>query len=163
MHRESSARVNISNRFDYSFLYKGGSEASVTIHGMSGTEGQEPAGSDPIDLQLSRGAAGIGRVPTVEQAAPQASTTPMTRFIDTKSLLQVTPHHGDKGSFLVWKWSFLIAVRAISKPLYEGFKKIEDNMSQDSENRDCPKRIWSFQIRPTHCWRYFAKMKRVLT
>ena len=30
-----------------------------------------------------------------------------------------------------WKWSFLIAVRAISKPLYEGFKKIEDNMSQD--------------------------------
>ena len=31
----------------------------------------------------------------------------------------------------VWKWSFLIAVRAISKPLYEGLKKIEDNINQD--------------------------------
>ena len=37
---------------------------------------------------------------------------------------------GDKASFLSWKWSFLIAVRAISKPLHEGFKKIEDNMNQ---------------------------------
>ena len=43
----------------------------------------------------------------------------------------MTPYHGDKASFLGWKWSFLIAVRAISKPLYEGFKKIEDNMDQD--------------------------------
>ena len=43
----------------------------------------------------------------------------------------MTPHHGDKASFLGWKWSFLIAVRAISKPLYEGLKKIEDNMIQD--------------------------------
>ena len=30
-----------------------------------------------------------------------------------------------------WKWSFLIAVRAIKKPLYEGLQKIEDNMNQD--------------------------------
>ena len=51
--------------------------------------------------------------------------------MDTKSLLQVTPYHGDKASFLGWKWSFLIAVRALSKPLYEGFKKIEDNINQD--------------------------------
>ena len=55
---------------------------------MSGTEGQEPAGTDPTDLQLPRGAAGIGRVPTTEQPAPQASATPVTRLIDTKSLLQ---------------------------------------------------------------------------
>ena len=55
----------------------------------------------------------------------------MTRLIDTKSLLQVTPYHGDKTSFLGWNWSFLIAVRAISKPPYEGLKKIEDNMHQD--------------------------------
>ena len=82
---------------------------------MSGTEGQELAGTDRIDLQLPRGAAGIGRVPTIEQAAPQASTTPVTRLIDTKSLLQVTPYHGDKASFLVWKWSCLIEVRAIKK------------------------------------------------
>ena len=88
---------------------------------MSNPDGQEPTGTDPIDLQLPRGAAGIGRVPTTEQAAPQASATPVTRLIDTKSLLQVTPYHGDKASFLGWKWSFLIAVRAISKPLYEGF------------------------------------------
>ena len=93
---------------------------------MSGTEGQEPGGTDPIDLQLTRGATGSSR----EQSAPQ-STAPATRLIDTKSLLQVTPYHGDKASFLGWKWSFLIAVRAISKPRYEGLKKIEDNMNQD--------------------------------
>ena len=69
-------------------------------------------------------------MPTTEQSPPQ-STAPVTRLIDTKSLLQVTPCHGDKASFLGWKWSFLIAVRTISEPLYEGLKKIEDNMNQD--------------------------------
>ena len=103
---------------------------------MSGTEGQEPGGADPIDLQLPRGASASGR----EQ----------TRLIDMKSLLQVTPYHGDKASFLGWKWSFLIAVRANSKPLYEGLKKIDDNMNQDF-HPDCPVKIWSFQIRRTHC------------
>ena len=88
-------------------------------------EGQEPGGTDPLDLQ-AKGATGSCR----EQRTPQ-STAPVTRFIDTKSLLQVTPYHGDKASFLDWKWSFLIAVRAISKPHYEGLKKIEDNMNQD--------------------------------
>ena len=93
---------------------------------MSGTEGQDLGGTDPIDLQLPRGATGSSR----EQSTPQ-STAPVTRLIDTKSLLQVTPYHGHKASFLGWKWFFLIAVRAISKPLYEGLKKIEDNMNQD--------------------------------
>ena len=93
---------------------------------MSGTEGQDPASTDPIDLQLPRGATGSSR----EQPTLQ-STAPVTRLIDTKSLLQVTPYHGDKASFLGWKWSFLIAVRAICKPLCEGLKKIEDNMNQD--------------------------------
>ena len=97
---------------------------------MSGTEGQDPGGTDPIDLQLPSGATGSSRMPTTEQSTPQ-STAPVTRLIDTKNLLQVTPYHGDKASFLGWKWSFLIAVRAISKPLYEGFKQIEDNMNQD--------------------------------
>ena len=97
---------------------------------MSWTEGQEPAGTDPIDLQLPRGATGSSRMPTTEQSTPQ-STAPVIRLIDTKSLLQVTPDHGDKASFLGWKWSFLIAVRAISKPLYEGLKIIEDNTNQD--------------------------------
>ena len=97
---------------------------------MSGVERQEPGGTDPIDLHFPRRAAGSGRVPTTEQKAPQ-SMPPVTRLIDTKSLLQVTPYHGDKASFLGWKWSFLISVRAISKPLYEGFKKIEDDMNQD--------------------------------
>ena len=86
-------------------------------------EGQDPAGTDPIDLQLLRSATSSG--------TPQTSTPSVTRLIDTKSLLQVTPYHGDKASFLGCKWSFLIAVRAISKPLYEGFKKIEDNINQD--------------------------------
>ena len=93
-------------------------------------EGQEPAGTDPIDMHLPRGAAGSSRMPTTEQTTPQ-STAPVTRLIDTKSLLQVTPYHGDKASLLGWKWSFLIAVRASCKPLYEELKKIEDNMNQD--------------------------------
>ena len=88
-------------------------------------EGQETGGTDPLDLQ-ARGATGSGR----EQRTPQ-SKAPVTCLIDTKSLLQVTPYHGDKASLLGWKWSFLITVRAISKPLYEGLKKIEDNMNQD--------------------------------
>ena len=74
---------------------------------MSGAEGQDPAGTAPIDLQLPRGATSSG--------TPQTSTPSVTRLIDTKSLLQVTPYHGDKASFLGWKWPFLIAVRAISK------------------------------------------------
>ena len=119
-----SARV--INTFFITFSVVSGSGASVTVYGMSATEGQEPGGTDPIDLQLPRGATGSGR----EQSTPQ-STAPVTRFIDTKSLLQVTPYHGDKASFLGWKWSFLIAVRAISKPLCEGLKKMEDNMNQD--------------------------------
>ena len=93
---------------------------------MSGTEGQDPGGTDPIDLQFPRGATGSSR----KQSTPQ-SAAPVTRLIDTKSLLQVTPYHGDKADFLGWKWSFLTAVRAISKPLYEGLKNIEDNMNQD--------------------------------
>ena len=96
---------------------------------MSGVEGQEPASAYPIDLHLPRRAASSSRVPTTEQTAPQ-SMPPVTRLIDTKSLLQVTPCHGDKASFLGWKWSFLTAVRAISKPL-SGFKKNQDNMNQD--------------------------------
>ena len=36
-----------------------------------------------------------------------------------------------EATFLGWKWSFLIAVKTISKPHDEGFMKIEDNMDQD--------------------------------
>ena len=79
-------------------------------------EGQEPAGTGLFDLQVPRGAAGSSRMPTTEQTTPQ-STGPVTRLIDTKILLHLTPYHGDKESFLGWKWSFVIAVRAISKPL----------------------------------------------
>ena len=63
---------------------------------MSGTEGQQLGGADPIDLQLPRGATGSGR----EQPTPQP-TASVTRLIDTKRLLQVTTDHGDKASFLV--------------------------------------------------------------
>ena len=72
---------------------------------MSGTEGQELGGTDPIDLQLPRRAAGSVR----EQSTPQSTAT-VKRLIDTKSLLQVTPYHGDKASFLGRKRSFMIAV-----------------------------------------------------
>ena len=71
----------------------------------------------------------------------------------------MTPYHGDKASFLGWKWSFLIAVRAISKPLHEGLKKFEDNMNQDCRKSRLSNEIWRFQIRPTNCERCFAKMK----
>ena len=74
----------------------------MTVYGMSGTEGQELGGTDPIDLQLPRGATGSGEQPTAEQTTPQ-STAPVTRLMDTKSLLQVTPYHGDRASFLGWK------------------------------------------------------------
>ena len=57
---------------------------------MSGTEGQDPGGTDPIDLQLPRGATGNSR----EQSTPQ-STIPVTRLIDTESLLQMTPYQRD--------------------------------------------------------------------
>ena len=67
---------------------------------MSGTEGQELVGTDPMDLQLPRGATGSRRMPTTERSTPQSTATG-TRLIDTKSLLQVTPYHGDKASFLV--------------------------------------------------------------
>ena len=85
---------------------------------MSGAEGQDPAGTDPIDLQLPRSATSSG--------TPQTSTPSVTRSTDTKILLQVTSYHGDTASFFGSKWSFLIAVRAISNPLYEGFKNKEN-------------------------------------
>ena len=88
-------------------------------------EGQDLAGTDPIALQLPRGA--------TSSATPQTSTPSVTRLIGTKGLLLVTPSHGDKASFLGWRWSFLIAVRAISKPLYEGFEKMEDNIKELSD------------------------------
>ena len=100
-----------------------GSGASVAIHEMPQEEGSELTGRDPIELQLPRRATGSG--------SAQTSTTPVTCLIDTKSLLQVTPYRGDKASFLSRRWSCLIAVRAISKPLHEGFKKIENNMNQE--------------------------------
>ena len=151
-HRESEF---ISTRHHYIIYYtkcKSGSGASVTVHGMSETEGQELAGTDPSDLQLPRGATGSSR----EQSTPQ-STAPVACLIDTKSLLQVTPYRGDKASFLGWKWSFLVAVRAISKPLYGGLKKIEDTMNQDFRKFRLSNEIWSFRIRRVHCQRCFAR------
>ena len=65
----------------------------MTVNGMSGPEGQDPAGTDPTDLQLPRSA--------ISSGTPQTSTPSVTRLIDTKSLLQVPPYHGDKASFLV--------------------------------------------------------------
>ena len=59
--------------------YKSGSGARVTVHGMSGAEGQDPAGTGPIDLQLPRSATSSG--------TPQTSRPSVTRLIDTKSLL----------------------------------------------------------------------------
>ena len=123
---EAKAQATTTHYITYYIKDKSGSGTSVTVYGMSGKEGQDLASIDPIDLQLPRGAIGSSR----EQSTPQ-STAPVTRLVDTKSLLQVTPYLGDKSSILGWKWSFLIAARAVSKPVYEGLKKIEDNMSQE--------------------------------
>ena len=67
----------------------------MTVSGISGKEGQDLASTDPIDLLLPRGAIGSSR----EQSTPQ-STAPVTRLVDTKSLLQVIPYLGDKSSIL---------------------------------------------------------------
>ena len=67
-------------------------------------EGQEPASTDPIDLQLPRGAAGSSRMPTTEQTTPQ-STAPETRLIDTKSLLQSDSISWRQGKF---SWSEMV-------------------------------------------------------
>ena len=56
-------------------------EQELTINGMSGTEGQDLGGTDPIDLQLPRGATGNSR-----EQSTQQSTIPVTRLIDTESL-----------------------------------------------------------------------------
>ena len=65
----------------YYIQYKSGSGGRVTVYGMSGTEGQDPGGTDPIDLQLPRGATGSSRMPTTEQLTPH-STAPVTRLIE---------------------------------------------------------------------------------
>ena len=77
----------------------------------------------------------------------KTSTTTATRLIDTKKFVASDFLPWTHSSFLIWKWSFLIAMRAVSKPPYEGFKKLEDNIS---ENHECPMKIWSSQIRPTN-------------
>ena len=79
---------------------------------MSGAGGDDLGGTDPIELQVPRGATGSSRMPTTKQSTPQ-STASVTRVINTKSFLQVTPYHGDKASFLGWK-SVAILAQAIS-------------------------------------------------
>ena len=81
-----SHQESVINTFDQT-QNKSGSGARVTIYGMSGTDGPEPTGTDPIDLQLPRGAACSSRVPTTEQVAPQMSTTLVTRLIDTNKIV----------------------------------------------------------------------------
>ena len=98
----------------------------------------------------SRGAAGSSRMPTTEHTTPQW-TTPGTRLIDTKSSLHLTPYHGDKASFLGWTRSFLTAVRAMSKPLREGFKKISSMASPlaRTNSPECDKIFVNVTLEPT--------------
>ena len=126
--RTPSARVIIVyvNYFFYlhSILcfYKSGGGARVTVYGMSGVEGQDPSEIDPIDLQLASGATISG--------TPQTSTPSATRVIDTKSLLQVTPFHGDKASFLGWKWSFwTCSDEQSANHFMKDFQKIADKIN----------------------------------
>ena len=110
--------------FDIIFFNKSGCGARVTVYGMSGTEGQDLGGTDQIDLQLPRGATSSG---TPQKSTPKVHTS--DRHAEFVASDAVSWRQGK--FFFGWKWSFLIAVRAISKPLYEGLKKIEDNMNQD--------------------------------
>ena len=65
--------------------------------------------------------------------------------------------------FLVGNGPFLIAVRAISKPLHEGLKKIEDNMNQDfPKSRLSIEDLESFRSGVHTASVAFAKKKRVL-
>ena len=93
---------------------------------MSGTEGQDPGGTAPIHLQLPRGATGNSR----EQSTPQ-STIPVTRLIDTESLLQMTPYQRDNDhvffhvflffSFFVPLLQFLFFSSPCSSLLFSNF------------------------------------------
>ena len=97
--QSSSARVII-----YIIVLFFSLRSKSTIYGMSGTEGQDPGGTAPIHLQLPRGATGNSR----EQSTPQ-STAPVTRLIDTESLLQVPPYQGDYDHvFFSWFFSFFV-------------------------------------------------------
>ena len=107
---------------------------------MSGTEGQDPGGTDPIDLQLPREATGSSR----EQATQ--STAPVTCLIDTKSLKEVTPYHGVKASFLS-----CLQCEQLSDHFMKDSRKLRTTRIRISENPDCPLKVWNFQIRCTHC------------
>eukprot|EP00971_Amphidinium_carterae_P127216 2521005-Amphidinium_carterae.1 len=65
---------------------------------------------------------------TPSAAMPEGSD--ITRLINTKGILDVKPYNGDKVAFQEWKWHFLIALRAISKPLHDALKRVEDNIGQ---------------------------------
>ena len=102
----NSSRVRVHQHASSFTLHtkniKSGCGASVTVYVMSGTEGQELGGIDQHDLLLPRGAIGSGR----DQSTPQ-STAPVTRLIDTQSLLQVTPYHRRHGKFSCVEMVFL--------------------------------------------------------
>ena len=87
--QSSSARV-IIYIMCYNLFFKKVAEQELQSTECLGTEGQDPGGTDPIDLQLPRGATGNSR----EQSTPQ-STAPVTRLMDRESLLQVTLYQRD--------------------------------------------------------------------
>ena len=111
----SSARVIIYYIFSSTCNF-GASGARVSLRNVWGRKGQDLGGTDAIDLQLVE-ESNCQQSNSDDRAVDTTIEARVTLLIDTKSLLQVTPYHGDKANFLVWKWSFLIAVRAISKPL----------------------------------------------
>ena len=96
---------------------------------MSGTEEQDPDGADPIDRQLPRGATDTSRMPTTEHIIIDSISNTFDRHEEFVAS-DVTSWRQGKFSWLEMGF-FLIAVRAISKTLYEVLKKIEDNMKQD--------------------------------
>ena len=55
----------------------------------------------------------------------------LNKLLDTKTLLHIYPHHGEREKILEWKWSFYVTPRAMSRELYDALKLVEDNLNTD--------------------------------
>ena len=55
----------------------------------------------------------------------------IAKLFDTKSLLQIGPYTGKRSDFQDWKWTFLIAMRAISPTVHAHLQEVEDKAGQD--------------------------------
>ena len=94
-------------------------------------EGHQPAGTDPIDLQLPRGVGGSSRMPTTRANDATIDSTSNT-FDRHQEFVASDSISWRQGKFSCLEMVLLDSqCEQSAKPLCEGLKKIEDNMNQD--------------------------------